>query len=326
MKVIGFFLFLILLVTKSKAKYVEGHVKTLEDWVFVSRFCFLSEHGRYEYFIEYDKRQGDIQLLLYYDEPHQWHSVYKTSKTCQQKASVLSVHDNQIVTLSARSPYFMKSGCTLRTTTPPRNQVNEQVKTSTMNPMISTRKTSTNDDENMDSTYFDKFLKSTTEMPYDLSSLSSSNEFSSTASYTTDGNASFTDVDVENFNSTDPDYKTLVYDQNSQDNNLENTTEFRIDVEEMFDSDNNENANRTKRQVVYSKLFGAEQKQTILVTCHNTGTFTSARQRWWYIVLANCGSTKGIDVRYKFKMTNGPTGDFWHEHFSADEMSKLVNN
>lgn len=30
MKVIGFFLFLIFLVAKSKAKYVEGHIKTLE--------------------------------------------------------------------------------------------------------------------------------------------------------------------------------------------------------------------------------------------------------------------------------------------------------
>jgi hypothetical protein len=30
MKVLGFFLFLILLVTKSKAKYVEGRIKTLE--------------------------------------------------------------------------------------------------------------------------------------------------------------------------------------------------------------------------------------------------------------------------------------------------------
>jgi hypothetical protein len=30
MKVVGFFLFLILLVAKSKAKYVEGHIKTLE--------------------------------------------------------------------------------------------------------------------------------------------------------------------------------------------------------------------------------------------------------------------------------------------------------
>lgn len=44
--------------------------------------------------------------------------------------------------------------------------------------------------------------------------------------------------------------------------------------------------------------------------------------RWWYIAVSNCGSSKGLDVVYRFKMTNGETGDFWHEHFSADEMCK----
>ncbi|KAL7046992.1 hypothetical protein ACKWTF_002762 [Chironomus riparius] len=303
MKVIGFFIFLIFLVVKSKGKYVEGHIKTLEDWVFVSRFCFLSESGHYEYFIEYEKKYGDLQLLLYYDEPHQWHSVYKTSKSCQEKSSVLSVLDNQIVTLSARSPYYIKSGCTLRTS-PPKNQATEQ-STSTESSQ-STKKSS----DDLDSTYFDKFLKSTTEMPTSIDDQNSS------FTYSTEENFTFTDVDIENFNFTDSDYKTLIYDQSSQDNNLENTTEYRADVEEMFDNDN---LNRTKRQAL-PRFFDQNKKQTIIVSCHNTGTFTSARQRWWYIALANCGSSKGIDVKFKFKMTNGPLGDFWHEHFSADEM------
>ncbi|KAG5677803.1 hypothetical protein PVAND_007531 [Polypedilum vanderplanki] len=308
MKVIGFFLFLILLVAKSKAKYVEGHIKTLDDWVFVSRFCFLSESGRYEYLIEYEKKYGDLQLLLYYDEPHQWHSVYKTAKTCQEKISVLSVQDNQIVTLSARSPYFIKSGCTLRTVS--KNEANEQLTTSAPKPAVTTNKNK-NEDE-IDSTYFDKFLKSTSEMP----PVTDQDIFNSSSSaYTTEEN--FTDVDADNFNFTDVDYKTLVFDQNSQNNNLENSTEYRTDVEEMFEENPNENANRTKRQT-YSRSYDYDKKQTILVSCHNTGTFTSARQRWWYIALANCGSTKGIDVRFRFKMTNGI--GFWNEHFSADEM------
>lgn len=58
------------------------------------------------------------------------------------------------------------------------------------------------------------------------------------------------------------------------------------------------------------------------MSCRNIGGFTSSRERWWYIAIANCGSQKGLDVRYKFRMTNGPPGDFWHEHFSADEMCK----
>ena len=88
----------------------------------------------------------------------------------------------------------------------------------------------------------------------------------------------------------------------------------------MFENDN---LNRTKRQAL-PRFFEQSKKQTIIVSCHNTGTFTSARQRWWYIALANCGSSKGIDVKFKFKMTNGQPGDFWHEHFSADEMCKFL--
>lgn len=71
------------------------------------------------------------------------------------------------------------------------------------------------------------------------------------------------------------------------------------------------------------KHFETEKSGTVTVICHNVGGFTSSRQRWWYIAVANCGSNKGMDIRYKFKMTNGATGDFWHEHFSADEMCKI---
>jgi hypothetical protein len=191
---------------------------------------------------------------------------------------------------------------------PPRNQASPT--TSTTKPSTVTRK-SNDDEDNIDATYFDKFLKSTSEMPLSTTD----NPF---ASSTTD-DQNFTDVDIEHFNLTDSEVKTLIFDQNSQDNNLENTTEYKNDVEEMFE-DAHENGNRTKRQT-FPRNYERERKQ-LLISCHNTGGFTSARQRWWYIALANCGSSKGIDVRYRFKMTNGPPGDFWHEHFSADEMCK----
>lgn len=58
----------------------------------MSRFCFLSESGRYEYFIEYEKKYGDLKLLLYYDEPHQWHSVYKTSKVINSDGHDVAVN------------------------------------------------------------------------------------------------------------------------------------------------------------------------------------------------------------------------------------------
>lgn len=278
----------------------------------MSRFCFLSEEGRYEYFIEYDRKYGDIQLLLYYDEPHQWHSVYKTSKTCQEKVGVLSPMDNQVITLSAKSPYFIKSGCGLRTTaSPARGETRDSTSTQKPTPAGSKKFP-----EDFDSTYFDQFLKTTTQIPQSTSTQFSSVDWSSTT-FSIDN---FTDVDIEDFNSTDPGFKMMVFDQETQDNNLENTTDFKLEVEEMFDDGTN--ASRTKRQAL-PRIFDTEKKQTIYVSCHNAGGFTSARPRWWYIALANCGSSKGMDVRFKFRMTNGAIGDFWNEHFSADETCKF---
>lgn len=46
----------------------------------MARFCFISGRGRYEYDIEFDRRYGEPQLLLYFDDPGQWPAVYKTGK------------------------------------------------------------------------------------------------------------------------------------------------------------------------------------------------------------------------------------------------------
>ncbi|XP_075218044.1 transmembrane protein 145-like isoform X2 [Lycorma delicatula] len=60
-------------------------------------------------------------------------------------------------------------------------------------------------------------------------------------------------------------------------------------------------------------------KDTKIMSCHNSRRFRSARERWWFLAISNCNSTKGLSMQYKFLMTNGPPGDYWHEHFSADE-------
>lgn len=125
----------------------------------MSRFCFLSGQGRYEYFIEYEKTIGDVQLLLYYDEPHQWHSVYKTSKTCREKVSVLSEMDNQIVTLSPKAPYEFRSGCRLRTSATPQHDFSPPTTTTTMESPHHSHTAALPDDA--DSTYCDQFLKTT---------------------------------------------------------------------------------------------------------------------------------------------------------------------
>lgn len=100
---------------------------------------------------------------------------------------------------------------------------------------------------------------------------------------------------------------------------MENSTAYKNDVEEIFEIERN--VSRIRRAV--PRIYENDKKVSILVTCHNAGGFTSSRPRWWYIAISNCGSNKGINVRYKFRMTNGELGDFWHEHFSADEMCKM---
>lgn len=79
--------------------------------------------------------------------------------------------------------------------------------------------------------------------------------------------------------------------------------------------------------------------------CKNYRKFRSARERWWFIGIASCNSKKvnkfevlrweisklytirvlqGLDVKYKFYMKNGDRGDYWYEHFSADEFCKYL--
>lgn len=109
-------------------------------------------------------------------------------------------------------------------------------------------------------------------------------------------------------------------------NELENSTEYRIDVEEMFQKYDGRRPIRgiesTERSTLPEQLtpfLRRNTRETLRVRCHNAGTFFSARERWWYIAVANCGTEKGLDISYKFKMTNGKPGDFWSEHYSADE-------
>lgn len=66
-------------------------------------------------------------------------------------------------------------------------------------------------------------------------------------------------------------------------------------------------------------------RQGRTVTCRNARRFRTARERWWFIAVSNCRGNRGIHIRYRMLMTNGDPGDYWHEHFSADEFCTLNN-
>lgn len=299
-----------------------------QDWAFVARFCFLSGRGRYEYHIEYEKRLGVPQLLLYYDDESQWPSVYKTGKSCLQKVNVLNPIDNQIVTLSTKRPQSYLSGCRLTTSRerlrpPPPESETEKPEEVSPN---GSQTASTASDE-ADSSYFEQFLKSTTQTA--TSYTTTTNPVTTTSSvWEAEGSGSGAyeeislDTDADVFNATEEGFILLARDSNDglfTGNRLENDTSFRADVEELFSESSTEDNIRVRRSI---SLFSRENTGTIIVSCSNAGGFTSVRERWWYIAIANCGSDKGIDIKYRFRMTNGPPGDFWHEHFSADEMCK----
>uniref|UniRef100_A0A182WZB6 Uncharacterized protein n=1 Tax=Anopheles quadriannulatus TaxID=34691 RepID=A0A182WZB6_ANOQN len=319
--------FLLLLTSGSvptgQAKYVEGHLKTSDNWAFLARFCFLSGKGKYEYLIEYEKKLGELKLLLYYDDRTQWPAIYKTDKTCTEKLSVLHPEDNQIVTLSPRTPYNLYSGCHLRTPTakespddplPPRNAGGP----TTRAPATSSRGTPAAggdlkppDDE---AQYFDQFLKTTT---------AAEPEFA--FEETTTGNG--TEESMYEVLLTSTSSIVGFMGDNGEVNLLENSTDYRLLVEQLFPQEEESSAgeqsqqdhpNRTRlRRAASTGKF----ETRLIVSCSNFGSFTSSRERWWYIAIANCdGAGRGLDVKYRFRMTNGPPGDFWHEHFSADEM------
>ncbi|XP_067851114.1 transmembrane protein 145 isoform X3 [Heptranchias perlo] len=90
-------------------KYEAGNLETDKKWVFLTKFCFLSEKGQISYHIRYPKEKHNVNLLFYYDEKTQWPSVYKnSSKDCWSKEAVAASGSNQLLNLTQS---FVLSGC-----------------------------------------------------------------------------------------------------------------------------------------------------------------------------------------------------------------------
>lgn len=60
--------------------------------------------------------------------------------------------------------------------------------------------------------------------------------------------------------------------------------------------------------------------------CIHHRTFQSHRERWWFIAIDNCGTSKGLYMKYRITMTNSQT-NAWLKHFSADEfcMTEMIS-
>uniref|UniRef100_A0A672SF17 Transmembrane protein 145 n=1 Tax=Sinocyclocheilus grahami TaxID=75366 RepID=A0A672SF17_SINGR len=80
-----------------------------QDWVFLTRFCFLTDFGRLDFKFRYPKSRCCQNILLYFDESSQWPAVYKRpDKDCYLKESVLRPENNQVINLTTR---YTWSGC-----------------------------------------------------------------------------------------------------------------------------------------------------------------------------------------------------------------------
>ncbi|KAK7106321.1 transmembrane protein 145-like [Littorina saxatilis] len=100
----------------TAARWVEETISTSDDWSFVTRFCFLSKQGALMYNFVYPVSYGTQEILLYYDEPGQWESVYKSGKNCSERRSMLSIFNNQIIALNTSNTVTSRySGCSLTT-------------------------------------------------------------------------------------------------------------------------------------------------------------------------------------------------------------------
>ncbi|XP_074040351.1 transmembrane protein 145 [Leptinotarsa decemlineata] len=288
-----------------QGKYIEGVLKTSENWAFLTRFCFLSENGEFEYEIEFNEDLGDLNLLLYYDTDDQWPSVYKSNKTCEQKESVLNRGQNQIVNLTAYLEVYRDlSGCyfaqeprtTIKTYTivvPTLPSVNRTVRTETT--MLHT---------------VDTLASSTVEE-------ASSTEYSSSQFYSSKNVEDTSTVSTTNSYSSENFYEHEL---------MKETTEIAFSLESKDDSTKQYSLGTTQEHLIKKRSLPNSSHRRInyirrgrTITCHNSRRFRSSRERWWFIAVSNCDGTKGIDIKYKILMTNGAPGDYWHEHFSADE-------
>ena len=103
--------------SSSEAKVVHGNLWTLENWKFLARFCFMNNHGRFEYDVRYEEAYAVQNIDLYYDTKEQWPRVYGRTAdliTCKGKESVLQVSFSVWSALPTASKFIFIHLCFLQ--------------------------------------------------------------------------------------------------------------------------------------------------------------------------------------------------------------------
>uniref|UniRef100_F6SBU0 Transmembrane protein 145 n=1 Tax=Ornithorhynchus anatinus TaxID=9258 RepID=F6SBU0_ORNAN len=94
---------------KTASSLRSGNLSSNSDWVFLTRFCFLSDYGRLDFRFRYPEAKCCENILLYFDDPSQWPAVYKAGdKDCVAKESVIRPENNQVINLTTQ---YAWSGC-----------------------------------------------------------------------------------------------------------------------------------------------------------------------------------------------------------------------
>uniref|UniRef100_A0A1I7SSU0 GpcrRhopsn4 domain-containing protein n=1 Tax=Bursaphelenchus xylophilus TaxID=6326 RepID=A0A1I7SSU0_BURXY len=93
------------------AKYSVGVISTDQNWVYLDRFCFVSNDGVLQYFFQYPVSHEIESIYLYFDTEDQWKAAYNSQKTCKEKEDLLDPSNNQIVHLTSDAPKYEDSSC-----------------------------------------------------------------------------------------------------------------------------------------------------------------------------------------------------------------------
>uniref|UniRef100_A0AC35FBQ3 GPR180/TMEM145 transmembrane domain-containing protein n=1 Tax=Panagrolaimus sp. PS1159 TaxID=55785 RepID=A0AC35FBQ3_9BILA len=92
-------------------KYSRGILTSEKNWVYLDRFCFVSQKGKFSYEFQYPASFAVESMYMYYDTADQWKAAYNGSLTCQQRENILKPDNNQIIPLTPNAAFEDGAKC-----------------------------------------------------------------------------------------------------------------------------------------------------------------------------------------------------------------------